>query len=546
MRRALAWRDWSDGLVEAQQRGTPALCLAEPHWTNSAQRLALVLGRDEELRKQVHARVVPILVDPLERPDVAGRLRRAALELSGSGGPPLWALLDPEAEPLLGYCTMFPEEAGDYPSLGSLLRAVAELYGEPTEDRASGAGAPGLAPADAPSETPSTRGDWDPLFGGLQEQPKHPRPTLLWALMEESEAGDAAAAGRVATTLDALARGGMHDQLGGGFHRCSRDRRWIVPHFEKPGPLNAALAAVYARAAHTLGSGYELEVAAGAARFARACLDHDVLAAASDTHFYTWYPQEIRDLLDPELVQALGLHFQLTKDASRHTLYRALEPDDMAERAYERPETMRERVRRGRELLALHRGQRTPPELVRATAPAWRAEMVLWLLRAAEHGLELPVEALVEHGRALWSGPRDPSDGHARGAQTYLEDQAAILAAALEAHRATGTEDALTAAHELADVILDRYCDPGSGTLSDVPRSRSDARPSQALVDEPLASAVGTVAVSLFELAERSGEARYAAAGRAVAEAYRGAAEALGPRSALLRGVIAGGPADAV
>ncbi|HYH11200.1 MAG TPA: DUF255 domain-containing protein, partial [Thermomicrobiales bacterium] len=113
----LPWRSWEEGNGEARRRGVPMFVLAEPWWANSSQRVALRLQQDDELRERVASQVVPVLVDPDERPDLVATWRWAAVALTGTAGPPLMVFLTHEGLPFLAYCTMNIEGDDTYPSL---------------------------------------------------------------------------------------------------------------------------------------------------------------------------------------------------------------------------------------------------------------------------------------------------------------------------------------------------------------------------------------------------------------------------------------------
>jgi uncharacterized protein len=506
VRRTLAWRGWRAGLAEAEARGVPIVCLAEAPWSNGAQRLALVLEGDAETRALLEADVVPVLVDPIARPDVAAHLRWAATALTGTFGPPLLVVLTPLGAPFLAYCSLWPEGRPPYPSLGSLLRSVVglgrdrraamEAEASGLRVRAPGGRWPGQGWA-------STAGRVDERFGGLHELPKHPHAPLLWRLLDE--AGEPAVRAHLLRTLDGMRAGGVLDQLGGSFHRCARDERWVVPHFEKLVPPNAALAAVYARAAAVVDRPEFAATAHEAARFALAGLDEDAMVVASDTAYYTWTPPDFQAQLDPSLVQALGLHFAIARDDAPQVLFRALEPDAMGAYADESPTVLHERVRRGKARLALARGQRPPPARPGIEAPAWRAETLRWLFEAARHGVDLDGDRLVHHLTALLDGPFDPLLGYARpaaegakdtapgdgGRAYWLEDQAAIAAACLAAGDAEPRAPATAA--RLADLVLGAYLDPATGTLSDAPLATEGSATSHDVVDHALSAAVPTM-----------------------------------------------------
>ncbi len=508
VRQALAWRDIHSGLDEAAARRVPILCLAESPWSNGAQRLALVLGQHDETRDLVESSFVPVIVDPLERPDVAARLAWAASTLTGTVGPPLLALLTPSGSPFLAYCTLWPEGRDPYPSLHSLLRSVADLDRErrtalENEAMALQARAGGRA-ASAPRHTAwqRIRDHVDARFGGLQESPKCPHPHVLWQLLDEAAHPPVRA--HLVRTLEGMQRGGILDQLDGAFHRCSRDERWIVPHFEKLVPTNAALAAVYARAASLFDRPDFLATADGAAAFAAAGLESGTMVIASDARHYTWTPGQFQEELDPGLIQALGLHFKITRDDSPHVLYRALEADQMGDYADEDPAVLSERIDEGKAHLLRVRMRRPPPARHAVDAPAWHAETLRWLFEAGRHDVDVDEGMLDRRLRALLAGHFDPNLGYARtsraGARYWLEDQTALATACLAA--GAGVPEAHGSAIVLADIILEAYCDAETGALLDAPHEGGGRRrPSQAVVDGTLWAAVPSTIELLRTLA---------------------------------------------
>lgn len=529
---ALAWRTWSAGVAEARERGAPILCLAESTWTTGAQRLALVLGREPETRDLAEGAFVPVLIDPLERPDVAARLRWAATVLTGTAGPPLLALLAPSGRPFLAYCSLWPEGRDPYPSLRSLLEAVASVGAESRdavehaadelETRADPAGR-GVEGAGTASVAALLRAASDERFGGLRERPKHPRPALWWRALDEAD--DASVRSALLCSLDAMRRGGILDQLEGSFHRCSRDERWVVPHFEKLVPSNAGLAAVYARAASVLERPDLLDTAAGAAAFALAGLERATAALGADTEHYTWTPRQIHELLEPALVQAVGLHFNITRDDSPHVLFRALEVDAMGDYADEPAAVLAERLERGKAQLRAARWSRPAPAEQPMRAPAWVAQTLRWLDAAVPYGVDVDPAVLERHLDELLAGPFDPAHGYARDGAFWLEDQVAIASACLSA--AASRPKVAGRAAELASVVLEAYVDPRDGALRDRPGAEP---PSLDVVDHALSAAIPTFLDVLRRLA--SGvlddgpgalQGRFASAAMRIEHAHRAA-----------------------
>lgn len=521
--RALAWRGWDEGRAEARARGVPGFCLAEPAWSNGAQRLALVLAREDGTRALLADAFVPIRVDPTARPDVAARLRWTAAATTGTAGPPLIVLLAPDGAPFLGYCTLWPEGRQPYPSLHALLRSVADLARERPGDLEAEAatlaalGEPRMQRAPATDAWSSIRDAIDPVFGGLRELPKLPRAALLWQLLDEPDVGvgvgadGSTVADHLRRTLDGLRRGGVLDRLDGSFHRCGRDERWVVPHFEKLVPVNAALAAVYVRAARRFGRPDFEATAQDAAAFALAGLDEATMVVAADAGYYTWTPQSVHELLDAAQLQAVGLHVNLTRDDSPHVLFRSVEPERMVETADEPVHVLRERLEQGLRRMKRARARRPAPARWNVDASSWHATTLRWLFEAERRGLDLDTTRLRSHLERLLAGPFDATCGYARGGRFWLQDQVAIAAACV----AAADRDAalLATAERLADVVLGAYVDPASGALCDAAAEGHDARrPSLDVVDVDFAAAVPAAIALLHTLAARTGTERYAVA----------------------------------
>ncbi len=506
---ALSWRTWEEGSEEARRRGVPMFAIAEPWWANSAQRLAFRLQQDDALRQLVTDRVVPVLVNPDERPDLVATWRWAAAALTGTAGPPLLVFLTHEGLPFLAYCTMTVEGDDVYPSLASLLESIAETY--PVKAHGLGAEARELASDGAePVAGARVEADWDALHqrldlqrGGLIEEPKHPRPALLWALLDAHAAGDLPGdiVAWLRTTLDELVRGGIWDQIDRGFHRCARNDRWIVPHFEKPIPLNAQLAAVYARAAAELQNDTYLDIASRLVSFCMAALREGVDVIASDTGYYTWTSKEFRDTLDPVLLQVVTLHYDIKPVHERQALRRVVDMEQMDRFSHESVDILRTRLMRGRAQLRAARLHRPAPQATSLPALAWRAETVRWLLRAKPWSNAIEASALVPALERLVDGRLDPAQGYARdsGADAspvfWLEDQAALVAAFVEAHRATGERPWLDRARELADLLLTNWW--ADGGWLDRPNALSLSR---AVIDDVLPSPLATLSEALREL----------------------------------------------
>lgn len=538
--RVLDWRAWQNGLDEARLRRAPILALLAETWASSNQELSSALERDEEVRTLIADRFVPILVDPFQRPDLAARWRWASVALTGTGGPPLLILLSHEGLPFLSYPSFDLAAREPYPSLASLLAATSDAYTRDPDEfvreardlvdvRSPGDSGGGRAPTLRWQEI---SGETDDANGGIRERPKHPHPQFLRALLE-ARSGETPGQEFARKTLYKLARGGVYDQLGSGFHRCTRDERWLIPHFEKPVPLSAQMAAVYARAANRFDRDDFRAISDALGAFCLTRLEEGVDLIGADSHYYTWLPKEVSKQIAPRYVQAVGFHFGLTSHASRHVLYRALEPESMGRFSHEAPEVLRTRVEEGRRQLLEARNRRPSPRAVVSATLSWPAEAIRWLLIAGQEraNIDVPrVEAslerlLAEHTPAERGYPR--VSGTQTSGAFWLEDQASLLAALVAAHRITGAEKWRSAAISIAQTLLSQYRREDGGWL-DTPDAQ-DAQLSLSVTDDILPATLATLIESLDEVAKLTNESRYIDAARQALAIYRPAVDRCPP-----------------
>lgn len=503
---ALPWRTWADGREEAVRERRPIYVFASSRWSNGAQLFARHLRRDTVCREVLATRFVPILVDPMARPDLAAALRLAALRLGPTAGPPLSLFLDERSGPILPYCSIHPEGDERTPSLASTATSFAEAY-ESDRKRALAEAlrldAVATRLTTSAARVDGASGERPHAGGGPPEEPSdivHLHPQRLHRVLDRIEVG---ADGKKATRalrnkLERACRGGIRDQLGGGFHLCARDPGWIVPHFEKIAPHNAQLAAVFARAARVLDLDQLLVPARECARFAEQALDRGIRALGADAAFYTWTGKEASESLSADLLQAVGLAFHITPSPDRHALYLALAPSEMHRYSHEPVEVLDRRVAEGRIELRRARSRRRPPERIEAEAPHWDAETIRGLAEAAGHELDVDRGRLAAALERLVEAHADPSrcllarsDG-----SLFLHDQVSTLAAATAVER-LGVRGAWS--NVLASTlpaVLERFVTDGA--VRDTP----GGAPSASIVDAEAPSAIGT----LIEMLTRRGQ----------------------------------------
>lgn len=489
---ALPWRTWPAGQDEARSRQVPLLVVAEAPWTNGAQRLAYVLGRDERLRAACQNRMVPVLADPHDPGLPIDRWHWSAIQVAGTLGPPLILVLTEAGLPFLAYPSMQVEGDDLLPSLASVVAAAADHYAVDPDAVAAEAGALANGFAVGQGDLSLTgAGLWESLapaldnaHGGLDELPRHPHPQLLWYALDLVEDRPEIADVRpwLERTLVAMLQGGIRDQLGGGFHFCARDARWIAPHFEKPVALNAQLAAVYARAAVAFQQpGFHTEGAA-LADFCQVALRQRVDAIGSDTPYYTWTSIEMLQAVDRACVQPLGLHYHIVPGASRQALHQAVPKGGLGKFTHTPVADTIGLLERGQRQMLAARQRRPQPELVRLGGPARQAVTIQWLARAA--AWNVPVDATLLG---------DTLDRISTDAPATLEDGAAILLALLAAHERTGEDRWRERAATLGATIRERFVTDGG--VSNLPAGAGFGSDdvSWAVVDTDIPAAVASL-----------------------------------------------------
>jgi uncharacterized protein YyaL (SSP411 family) len=320
------WYPWSDeAFDEARRRGTPvflSIGYSTCHWCHVMEEESF---EDLEVARFLNEHYVAIKVDREERPDVDTVYMTAVQALRGQGGWPMSVWLDADRRPFFAG-TYFPARDGDRGAgrgLLSILRELAEIYRADPERVAdaaqsitsavrsamagveSGAALPGTHVLDTAARFYERA--YDDVFGGIKGAPKFPSsfPVRL-LLRQHRRTGRAALLAMAEHSLEMMAAGGMHDQLGGGFHRYSTDERWLVPHFEKMLYDNALLALAYAEA-------WQVTKRSDFARVLHTTLDYvlremtapdggffsatDADSEGEEGTFFVWREAEIRRLL---------------------------------------------------------------------------------------------------------------------------------------------------------------------------------------------------------------------------------------------------------
>jgi len=540
------WWPWGEeAFAEARRRDVPVLLsvgYSACHWCHV---MAHESFEDPDVAALVNRLFVPIKVDREERPDVDAVYMEVTQAMTGSGGWPMTVFTTPDAEPFYAG-TYFPPQPGrGMPSFTQLCTALGEMWAEDRERVLAGAAdvvrrlardplhPPGrpLTPELLETAVDVLRRDADPVNGGTRGAPKFPPAMVIEAQLRIAATPGPAAAQALADaslTLERMARGGIYDQLGGGFARYSVDAAWVVPHFEKMLYDNALLARAYGTHHRLTGSPLSERVGRETLDFLLAelrtveggfasSLDADSADASGHLEegaFYVWRAAD----LTPELARLLGVTAAGTFEGDTSVLQLPRDPDDPDAWASARQELLRRRASRTRparddKVVAAWNGL-----AIAALADAGaRYDEPRWL-DAARAAAELLLRVHLVDGR-LRRVSRDGVVGRHAG---VLEDHADVAEGLLALHQATGERRWLEEAGRLLEVVLERFADRAPGregalfdTADDAPALVS--RPAE-LADNATPSGASAAAGALLGYAALTASTRHREAALAVLE----------------------------
>ena len=499
------WSPWGpEALARAKLLDRPiflSIGYAACHWCHVMERESF---EDEATARYLNDHFVSIKVDREERPDLDQVYMGAVQAMTGGGGWPMSVFLTPEGRPFYGG-TYFPDEPRHgMPSFRQVLEGVERAWREQRADveAAGGRIVQGLvdqsrldAGADDPSPgllhaaTTAIEASFDAVNGGWGRAPKFPQPMTIECLLRRHLAtGDARPLAIARRSLDAMADGGIHDQLGGGFHRYSTDAHWLVPHFEQMLYDNAQLARVYLHAFQATGDARYREVAVGALDYVvRELTTVDGAFAASqdaDTNgeegaTFVWRADEVREVLgdDSALFEAACGVTEAGNWEDATILSRVASDSDLAAR-FELTETdVAARLAGARTRLLQRRAGRPQPARDDKALAAWNglaiaafadASVALAMIEpeiaagyrlAAVQAAETIVGGLLSADGSLG---RSWKDGRAVGSGV-LEDYTHLAEGLLALYEATFDEHWFTIARALMDLVVDHFSDPSGG-----------------------------------------------------------------------------------
>jgi uncharacterized protein YyaL (SSP411 family) len=532
------WLPWGAvALARAREQEKPLLVsigYSSCHWCHVMERESFEDPRTAELMNESF---VCVKVDREERPDVDALYMEAVQEMTGRGGWPLNVFLTPEQTPFYGGTYYPPEPRQGMPAWTQVLQAIAESWSHNREEiRAGGerlrerlTGGASLVPSERPIEQRELENavgrlaeTFDARNGGFGGAPKFPQASVIEFLLLRGERAMSLA------TLHAMASGGIHDVLGGGFSRYSVDATWTVPHFEKMLYDNALLARAYLHGWQASGDERLRAVCVGTLEWALremrgpeggffSSLDAD--SEGVEGRYYVWTLQELGEVLGDDAHAAiawLGVTEQgnFAEGAGGDL---STEPglNVLTDRGRAPDEATRERIR---ERLLAARATRARPALDDKRLTSWNALMISVLADAgAALGEPRYLAAAVACAEFLLAQLRDDrgrllrtyNHGQAK-LDAYLEDHAFLLEALIMLFEATCQERWLAHATALADEMIARFADPERGgffsTASDGEQLLTRRKD---LEDSPIPAGASSAALGLLRLGQLTGEPAY-------------------------------------
>ena len=533
------WRPWSDEAFElARREDKPVFLSTGAVWCHWCHVMAKESFEDDETAGIMNELFVNIKLDRDERPDIDRRYQQAVAAMGGGSGWPLSVFLTPDKEPFYGG-TYFPlDDRQGRPGFKNVLKSVSTFYKTKKGDarmyasRVREALKPEPLSAGVLSESllheaeKKMLASFDAQNGGFGSSPKFPMPGALEFLILRSAASGDPSVGRAARkTLEAMARGGFHDQLGGGFHRYSTDEAWVVPHFEKMADDNAGLLNNYIDGYAVFRDERFREVALGILTFTRKVLS-DTLGgfyASQDADvtpddeggYFTWTDVDFRNILDADEYEALSrllLHDQaaMPHDPLKKVLFQALSPDEIAAALGKSSDDVRRILLRGKEKLLLERERRETPFIDKTLYTSLNGMLISSYLRASAvlGDEQAKTFALQSLDRILRERLVNGELFHADKVPALLDDYIHSIGALTDAYEVTAEPRYLRQADELMACCLTKFYDSSVGGFFDTEKEVLGTRMKR-IEDIPHPSANAVAVTLLLKLHHLTGKDEY-------------------------------------
>jgi uncharacterized protein YyaL (SSP411 family) len=569
------WHEWNeDVFTRAKAEDKPILLDIGAVWCHWCHVIDRESYENAEIARIINENFVPVKVDRDERPDVDSRYQSAISALSGQGGWPLTGFLLPDGRPFFGGTYFPPDDQFGRPGFKRVLHSVADAYKNKRTDleRAANSLVDAVAQAEVftgarsafdpevvSAQIQSVTQQFDIKNGGFVRAPKFPHSSAIDLVLERYQQTKEKHLLAIAeTTLEKMARGGVYDQLAGGFHRYSVDERWLVPHFEKMSYDNSELLRNYLHGWQVTLNPFLRETAEGIVNWVNETLsdqseggfyasqDADY-SLDDDGDYFTWTLDELRAALPPVQTRVMELHYDVEAHGEMHhnpaknVLWVARDVREVAKALSLEESSVRLAIEGAKGKMLAARVQRPTPYIDRTMYISWNAMFVSAYLSAATvFGGSLgggckrfALKTLDRMLRETWSASRGFS--HRIGGPVLegsLDDQIFGVLALLDAYEATLDSRYFDAAKRTLDNTIARFGDDEGGGFFDRPH---DAAPMGGLEvrrkpfqDSPTPGANSVAAIALVRMHAYTGEARYYDLAQKTLEAFAGIASQYG------------------
>ncbi len=583
MHQPIQWNEWGEeAFAKAQRENKPILLDIGAVWCHWCHVMDRESYDNPEVAALINENFVAVKVDRDERPDVDSRYQSAIQAISGQGGWPLTAFLTPDGRPFFGGTYFPPDDHWGRPGfkrvLISLAAAYREKHGEVLESAESVMGAIAhqeafagrsgtINPKTVDHMVESALQQFDPHHGGFGNAPKFPHSAAIDLVIDQFvRTGDAKLETLITTTLEKMAKGGVYDQLAGGFHRYSVDEKWIVPHFEKMSYDNSELLKNYVHGYQAIQNPLFSAIVRDMIRWIDEWLsdrDRGGFYGSQDADdsmdddgdYFTWTLDEARAVLNENEMRVaaqyydIGVVGEMHHNPQKNVLYVTMSFDEVAAKLEKSPDEVLSLLSSAQKKMYAARLKRPTPYIDKTVYVSWNSLLISAYLQAALV-FSLPdtqafaVKSLDRVLLKAWNSEAarlahvisysDPS-ANQRIVNGMLDDYAFTVIACLDAYESTSSLTYFHFARAIADSMITRFFDAASGGFFDMdatadPMGLFGALSSRRkpLQDSPTPAGNSAAVIALMRLFNYSNDSRYKEKAEATLEAFAGVVDHFG------------------
>jgi uncharacterized protein YyaL (SSP411 family) len=552
------WYSWSEEAFErARKEDKPVFLSTGAIWCHWCHVMAKESFEEEETVRLLNELFINIKLDRDERPDIDRRYQQAVAAMGSGSGWPLSVFLMPDKKPFYGGTYFPPQDMQGRPAFRKVLTAVSNFYKTKQGDAAAySKQVMDALKTEALESSPisanlveeaerSLLSQFDMKNGGFGTAPKFPMPGALEFLLRRSRVVDDPAAAKAARRmLDAMARGGFHDHIGGGFHRYSTDESWIVPHFEKMADDNAGLLRNYTDAFAVFGDARHRDIARDIIAFTRQVLsdpgggfyasqDADV-TPDDEGGYFTWTDEDLRSTLGPEeygVLSAYLLHEKgsMHHDPAKKVVFEERSLEEIAKSTGKSIEDVSRIVARGKRKMLAARSRRVTPFIDRTLYTSLNGMLIAAYFHAFNvlGDENIKVFGVKSLERILAERFIDRALMHSENIPAGLDDYIHLIDALVAGYEATAAQQYLLLADELMTICIRQFYDSGAGGFFDTENEVLGMR-FKKIEDAPHSSANALGILLLLKLSFMTGKDEYRQYGEQSLRLFAGFAREIG------------------